>query len=104
MIAKRVSEIKPSATLAIDTKAKQLQKEGKDIGCKPTFTLLSDDESSSIMKTLDDISSLLPKEIDRETRCRLLTGYLRSEDLLYDAWQLLEHNGIAQEQTKKDDR
>lgn len=81
-----------------------LKKEGKDIGCKTTFTLLSDDESSSIMKTLDDISSLLPEGIDKETRCRLLAGYLRSEDLIYDAWQWLESNGIIQEQTKKNDK
>lgn len=81
-----------------------LKKEGKDIGCKTIFTLLPEGESSRIMKTLDDISSLLPKEIDRETKCRLQAGYLRSEDIAYDAWQLLERNGITQEQTKKNDR
>lgn len=78
-----------------------LKKEGKEVESKTTFTLLSEDESSSIMKTLDDISSLLPKEVDNETRYRFQAGYLRSEDLLYDAWQLLERNGISQTNKEK---
>lgn len=71
-----------------------LKKGGKDIRNKQTFILLSEEESSAIMKTLDNISSLLPKEIDSETKCRLLAGYLCSENLAYEAYKLLEDSGL----------
>lgn len=64
--------------------------------CKATFTILPRDESSRIMKIINDLMDLFPPETDIETRCRLQAGYLTSEGLHYDAWQWLERNGISQ--------
>jgi hypothetical protein len=64
--------------------------------CKATFTILSKDESSRIIKIINNLMDLLPPETDIETKCRLQAGYLTSEGLHYDAWQWLERNGILQ--------
>jgi hypothetical protein len=64
--------------------------------CSATFSLLSKDESSRIMEVVNNLPTLLPPEIDMETKCRLQAGYLVSEGLDYDAWKWLERNGISQ--------
>jgi hypothetical protein len=65
-----------------------------------TFVLLTDDESTRIMKTFQDLPSLLPAEADNETRYRLQAGYLSSEGLDYAAWQWLKLKGVLPQPKK----
>jgi hypothetical protein len=65
--------------------------------CSATFVLLSKNESSRIMKIVNNLPTLLPPGIDMETRCRLQAGYFVSEGLNYDAWKWLDRNGISQQ-------
>lgn len=62
--------------------------------CNASFTLLSKDDSIKIIKALNELTSLLPEEADAETRFRFQAGYLISEGLEYDAWRLLDRNGV----------
>ena len=65
--------------------------------CSSTFGLLSLDESRRIMDIVNNLPTLLPLGVNRETMCRLQAGYLLSEGLTYDAWIWLERNGISQQ-------
>ena len=65
-----------------------------------TFILLTEGESTRIMKTFYDLPSLLPAGADNETRYRLQAGYLSSEGFEYAAWQWLELKGVSQQQEK----
>jgi hypothetical protein len=73
-----------------------LQEEGTGEKCNATFAILSKDEFSRVMEIVNDLPTLLPPEMDTETKCRLQAGYLLSEGLHYDAWKWLERNGISQ--------
>lgn len=55
--------------------------------CSTSFTLLTKEDSSRIIKTLSDITSLLPDQADKDTRCGLQAGYLKSQGFKYNAWQ-----------------
>lgn len=65
--------------------------------CHTTFAVLSEDESSRVMKIVNQLPTLLPPAMDTETKCRLQAGYLLSEGLYYDAWKWLEQHGIIQQ-------
>jgi len=65
--------------------------------CNATFAILSKDESSRIMEIVNQLPTILPPGMDRETKCRLQAGYLLSEGLRYDGWKWLERNGITQQ-------
>lgn len=66
-----------------------------------TFSLLSKDEAAATMNVFNDLPSLLPPDADEETKYRLQASFLRSEGLIYDAWQWLEIKEVSQ-QTKKE--
>jgi hypothetical protein len=55
--------------------------------CSTRFTLLTKEDASTIIKTLNDITSLLPDQADKDTRCGLQAGYLDSQGFKYNAWQ-----------------
>jgi hypothetical protein len=60
-----------------------------------SFMLLTENESTRIMKTFHEIPSLLPSEADNETRYRLQAGYLFSEGFNYAALQWLRLKGVS---------
>jgi len=65
-----------------------------------TFVVLTETESASLLKTLNDLPSLLPPETDHETGWRLQAGYLSSEGFNYAAWQWLRLKGLSQQPEK----
>ncbi len=65
--------------------------------CESNFQLLSKDESKELEKNMNDIVTLLPDNVDTETKYRLQAGYLRFNDLEYDAWNWLKIHGVSQD-------
>ena len=59
-----------------------------------TFSLIPEVERIRIMTIFNDMPSLLPDDVDNDTRYRLQAGYLCSEGFDYDGWQWLKIKGL----------
>lgn len=93
MLAERVRNIAPSATLSIDAKAKQLKKEGKDIvifgAGEPDFNTPDNIKQAAIKAINADITRYTPSGGLPELRKSVADKFKRHNKIDYDASEIL---------------
>ena len=62
--------------------------------CQASFSILSEQDTHELKNNLNEITLLLPKNANQETKIRLQSSYLLSEGLIFNAFSLLEANGF----------
>lgn len=93
MLAQRVRGIAPSATLAIDAKAKQLKKEGKDIvifgAGEPDFNTPENIKQAAIKAVNDNITRYTPVGGMPELKKAVADKFKRDNRISYDTSEIL---------------
>lgn len=93
MIAQRVRNITPSATLAIDAKAKQLKKEGKDVvifgAGEPDFNTPENIKQAAIRAINNNITRYTPVGGMPELKKAVADKFKRNNNIDYDASEIL---------------
>ena len=93
MISQRVMNIAPSATLAIDAKAKQLKKEGKDVvifgAGEPDFNTAENVKQAAKNAIDNNITRYTPVAGIQELRKAVAEKFERENDISYDASEIL---------------
>ena len=93
MLAKRVRDITPSATLAIDAKAKQLKKEGKDVvifgAGEPDFNTPDNIKQAAIKAVNNNVTRYTPVGGMPELKKAVAEKFKRFNKINYDASEIL---------------
>lgn len=93
MIAQRAANISPSATLAIDAKAKQLKKSGKDVvifgAGEPDFNTPENIKKAGIKAIDDNITRYTPVGGIAELKSAVAAKFKRDNKISYDDSEVL---------------
>lgn len=93
ILSNRVTNINPSATLALDAKAKQLKKEGKDVvifgAGEPDFNTPDNIKQAAITSVSNDISKYTPVGGIKELRHAVSEKFRKINNIDYDENEVL---------------
>ena len=93
MLAERVKNIVPSATLAIDAKAKQLKKEGKDVvifgAGEPDFNTPENIKQAAIKAINNNFTRYTPVSGISELKKAVVDKFKRENNISYDVSEIL---------------
>lgn len=93
MLAERVRDIAPSATLAIDAKAKQLKKDGKDVvifgAGEPDFNTPKNIKQAAIKAINNNVTRYTPAGGLLELKQAIAGKLKRENNLIYDTSEIL---------------
>ena len=93
MLAKRVRNITPSATLSIDAKAKQLKKDGKDVvifgAGEPDFNTPENIKQAAIKAINDNITRYTPVGGMPELKAAVAEKFRKFNNINYDVSEIL---------------